>query len=147
MISFPFYIDSALITLVIPNSNEDTMSEYPPKADLRKDVSVPLPEVPLGTVEPTSMNAEASTIQAKIVLDLFNDALASKDMDGITSCFYARQAYWRDYVALTSHSRTLSNPHTISKALIHLFSHRRFEGKIELTGDAMFVTVSPTLVS
>jgi hypothetical protein len=121
-------------------------AEYPLKADLRKDVSKPLPKVVPGTVDPASMTGDVPTIHAKAVLDTFNVALASNDAEKLASCFYAEQAYWRDIVAFTSHLRTLQKPQVVAAALLQTIALRGLASDIELAGDARFVVMSPVMV-
>ncbi|KAF2871931.1 hypothetical protein BDV95DRAFT_606500 [Massariosphaeria phaeospora] len=120
--------------------------EYPRKADLRNEVSRPLPKVTPGTIDPATMTGDAPITQARAVLDALNSAIASNDAEKLAECFYAEQAYWRDIVALTSHLRTLTMPGVIAAALLHLISLRGLEGRIELVGDAHFAVVSPVLM-
>ncbi|KAF3056255.1 hypothetical protein GL218_06444 [Daldinia childiae] len=66
--------------------------EWPPKADLRKDVYKPLPMIPLGTINPSEIIGDAPTIQAKVVIDAFNNALFDNDVKKLASCFYTEQS-------------------------------------------------------
>ncbi len=121
--------------------------EYPPKADLLNDVRKPLPKVAPGTLDPASMTGDASTIQAKAVLDDFNAALASNDAEKLANCFYEEQAFWRDTAALTSHVRTITQPQIIAVALLHLVGLRGLAGdKFEIIGSPHFVVINPVMV-
>lgn len=104
--------------------------EYPPKADLRRDLYRPLPKIPPGTVDPAEMAGDVPLAQAQAVVDALNAALSSNDADELADCFYPDQAFWRDIVALTSHLRTLIQSTAIADALLHLNSLRVIEGAI-----------------
>lgn len=121
--------------------------EYPPKADLRKDVYRPLPKVAPGTIDPAAMTGDSPATHAQAALAAFNTALASNDAEKLADCFYPEQAFWRDIVALTSHLRTLMQPNVIAAALLRLKSLRGVEGEIELAGDPHFAIMSPVMVS
>jgi hypothetical protein len=85
-------------------------TSYPPAADLRTEVSKPLPQIAPGTIDPSSVLGDAAAAHSKTVLETFNAALFSNDAEKLSGCFYAEQAYWRDIVALTSHLRTILPP-------------------------------------
>ncbi|KAF2823555.1 FAD/NAD(P)-binding domain-containing protein [Ophiobolus disseminans] len=121
-------------------------AEYPPKADLRKDVSKPLPKVAPGTIDPASMAGDAPIAEAKTVLRSFNEALASNDAAALANCLYDEQAYWRDFGALTSHLRTFKAPRVVAAALLDTIALRGLEGDIELAGDAHFAVLSPVMM-
>ena len=118
--------------------------EFPPKADLR-NVSKPLPSIPLGTIDPNLMNATATAASAKMVVDAFNAAISSGKVEKLADCFYA-QAYWRDIVALTSHLRTLDDSQAIATALAELIDLRGLAGGFEMTGEPHFAVMSPFMV-
>ncbi|KAI1348412.1 hypothetical protein F5Y01DRAFT_292573 [Xylaria sp. FL0043] len=120
--------------------------EYPPRADLRKDVQQSLPTIPLGTIDPSSMEGDISVTQAQAVLGAFNSALASGDASLLAGIFHAKQAFWRDIAALTSHWRTFTTPSVVAAALLEMKNARQLEGIIELVGDPHFAVVSPTLM-
>ncbi|KAI0135358.1 hypothetical protein F4814DRAFT_400697 [Daldinia grandis] len=120
--------------------------EWPAKAELRKDVYKPLPQVPPGTVNPAEMTEDTSNTEAKAVVNAFNEALLSNDAEKLASCFYTDQAYWRDIVALTSHLRSFSTPSVVAKALLHTKDLRGIAGNVELTGDAHFAAISPVMM-
>ncbi|KAK7733905.1 hypothetical protein SLS53_008055 [Cytospora paraplurivora] len=120
--------------------------EYPPRADLRKDVYRPLPKIAPGTIDPAALTGDVPTTQAQAVLDALNAALASNDTEKVAECFYPEQAFWRDIVALTSHLRSFSRPNVVAAALLQTTSLRGIEGKIELTGNPHFSVISPVLM-
>ncbi|KAI1661103.1 hypothetical protein F4813DRAFT_399170 [Daldinia decipiens] len=121
--------------------------EWPLKADLRKDIYKPLPKIIPGAVNTDEMAGDMPTIQAKVVVDAFKNALLSNDVEKLVNCFYTEQAYWLDIVALTSHLRSFSRPSTISEALLHMKYLRGVVGNIELAGDAQFAVISPVMVT
>ncbi|KAI2778207.1 hypothetical protein F4815DRAFT_494773 [Daldinia loculata] len=120
--------------------------EWPPKADLRKDIYKPLPRIPPGTINPSVITGDIPTIQAKVVIDAFSNALLSNDVKRLASCFHTEQAYWRDIVALTSHLRTFSTPSTVAAALLHTKGLRGISNDVEIIGDAHFVEISPVMM-
>ncbi|KAI1271092.1 hypothetical protein F5Y07DRAFT_404755 [Xylaria sp. FL0933] len=131
------------------SSNHKTFppgAAYPPRADLRKDVQQSLPTIPPGTIDPSSMDGDISVTQAQAVLGAFNSALASGDASLLAGIFYAKQAFWRDIAALTSHWRTFTTPSVVAAALLEMKNARQLEGMIELVGDPHFAVVNPTLM-
>lgn len=121
--------------------------EYLLKADLRKDVQKSLPILPLGIIDPSSMEDSEIAAHAQAVLSILNSALVSDDVDMLASVFYAKQAFWRDIAALTSHWRTFSSPGVIAAAFVKMKAARHIEGMLEIVGDSHLVVVSPVLVS
>ena len=134
---------SATITPPLPLPT----TEYPPKADLRNDVSKPLPTINAGTVDPASMTGDATTACVKAVLATFNAAIASNDVEKLASCFYSEQAYWRDTVALTSHLRTFETPRVVAAALLKMIRLQGLVGEFEVAREAHFAVLSPVMVS
>lgn len=121
--------------------------EYPPRADLRKDVYRPLPKIAPGTVDPAALTGDVPANYAQALLSDVNAALASSDAEKLADCFYPEQAFWRDIVALTSHLRSFAKPNVVAAALLGLKPLRGIEGKIELAGDPHFAVMSPVMVS
>ncbi|KAH7096045.1 hypothetical protein FB567DRAFT_624218 [Paraphoma chrysanthemicola] len=121
-------------------------AEFPPKADLVKEVSKPLPKIAPGIVDPASLTGDAPLIQAKAALERFNEALTNKNVVELASCFYDGQAYWRDQVALTTHARTFAQPRVIATALLELTGLRGLEGGIKTEGPANLAVISPDLM-
>jgi len=93
------------------------------------------------------MTSDRVTTQARVVVDAFNAALASNNVEELSACFYTEQSFWRDTVALTSHLRTFSTPRVVAAALLKMITLRGIVGKIDLSEEAHFVVISPTLVS
>lgn len=120
--------------------------EYPPRADLRKDVYRRLLKIDPGTIDPAAMTGDVPAIYAQTVLRAVNAALASSDAEKLAECFYPEQAFWRDIVALTSHLRSFTKPNVVAAALLQLKS-LRVMGKIELAGNPHFAVMSPVMVS
>ncbi|KAI1073739.1 FAD/NAD(P)-binding domain-containing protein [Whalleya microplaca] len=129
-----------------PNARTPPLyEEYPPKADLRKELCQPLPFIAPGTVDPTVMGDKEASKQASAVLDEFNLALETNDAKKLEMCFFGDQAYWRDILALTSHLRTFMTPGVIATALLETKKLREATGGMKLEGVANFVSVSPVL--
>ncbi|KAI0010778.1 hypothetical protein F4779DRAFT_576077 [Xylariaceae sp. FL0662B] len=130
----------------IVDSEVTLPGEYPPKADLRKDVYRPLPKIAPGTVDPSTMVGDTPTTEAKSAVDAFNAALLRNDAEKLASCFYSEQAFWRDIVALTSHLRTFSMPSIIAAALLRMNKLRGVAGNVQFTGEAHFSVINPVLM-
>lgn len=120
--------------------------EYPPRADLRREVYRPLPKIPPGTVNPAEITEDVPLAQAQLAVNALNAALNSNNTGDLAKCFYPDQAFWRDIVALTSHLRTLIQPKAIADALLHLNSLRMTEGGVEISGKPHFVVMNPSMV-
>ncbi|KAK5630554.1 hypothetical protein RRF57_006269 [Xylaria bambusicola] len=120
--------------------------EYPPRADLRKDVQKSLPTITPGIIDSDSMVGDKVATEAQAVLDDFNSALDSNDVDALAGMFYAEQAFWRDFATLTSHWRTFSKSSVAAAAFMKLKAARQLEGMIELVGDPSLVVASPVLL-
>ncbi|KAL4907142.1 hypothetical protein BDW74DRAFT_148655 [Aspergillus multicolor] len=119
--------------------------EYPPRADMRKMMDEhPVPSLPLGLIDPSTMAGDAAKTQAHTVLDRLNTALATNDAKTLESCFFAEQAYWKDSLALTWHLRTFSGPSTVAASLLETAKLRQV-GAIEVDGEAVFLPATPVL--
>lgn len=135
---------NCLLTIpATPLADQEIFEEYPPKADLRKELSKPLPFIAPGTVPPIS--AEETTQIAVGFLDEFNAALASNDAQKLAGLFHAGQAYWRDLVALTSHIRNFDGSSKIAPALLETRALRASSDPLQFIM-AMFVAPTPVLV-
>lgn len=122
-------------------------AEYPAKGDLRKMmVQNPVPTIAPGTVDPATMGDGEPTKQARAVLETLNASLASNDAEKLESCFYPGQAYWKDLLALTYHTRTFSTSSAIAAALLETVKLRELVGGFELQGEAQFIPALPVLV-
>lgn len=121
--------------------------EYPVKGDLRKMMSWnPIPTIIPGTVDPASMGDGEPTKEARAVLQTLNAALVANDAQKLEGCFYPGQAYWKDLLALTYHTRTFSTPGVIAASLMETASLRELKEGFELQGDALFIPATPVLV-
>jgi hypothetical protein len=130
----------------VQNGSVNTV-EYPAKGDLRTMMSQnPVPTITPGTVDPASMGDGEPTKQARAVLQTLNVALVSNDAQTLESCFYPGQAYWKDLLALTYHTRTFSTPGVIAASLLETASLRELPGGFELQGAALFIPATPVLV-
>ena len=123
-------------------------NEHPPRGDLRKMMDQqPLPTLAPGLIDPASMTVDEATNKAFAVLDIFNTALTAGDAETLENCFYADQAYWKDQLSLTYHLRTFSTPGIIAAGLLETAKLRGISKGIEVDGTAMFLPVTPVLVS
>lgn len=117
--------------------------EYPPRANLTKDVYRPFPELPDKLPPPEELNAPA--LVAKSLRSL-TDALGAEDVKKVKSCFLTSQAYWRDLLSLTYHFRTFNDAGVITPAMMMLTRKRGLLGGFELIpGSVQDVVVSPAL--
>lgn len=107
----------------------------------------PLPTLAPGLVDPATMEGDAATHQAQSVLNTFNAALAADDCESLANCFFQSQAYWRDQLALTYHLRTFGSPDVIAASLLETKTLRSVKGEIAMDGAAMFLPLTPVLVS
>ena len=122
-------------------------SEYPQKADLRKLMSQnPLPFVAPGTIDPASMVGDEPSKQARNTLNQLNVALANNDSATLESCFYSGQAYWKDLLAFTYHTRTFATSNVIAASLLETKVLRGLVGGFDVDGDAVFIPATPVLV-
>ncbi|KAE8332816.1 hypothetical protein BDV39DRAFT_199816 [Aspergillus sergii] len=120
--------------------------EHPQRADLRQMMAQrPLPTIPLGTIDPSSMAGDEPVKQARAVLDRLSAALAADDAIALESCFFASQAYWKDQLALTYHLRTFSGPSVIAAGLLDTKNLREIAGEVAVDGGAVFLPATPTL--
>ncbi|KAF1970017.1 FAD/NAD(P)-binding domain-containing protein [Bimuria novae-zelandiae CBS 107.79] len=101
--------------------------------------------IPQGTLDPASIDKHATMTSARTVLNAFNAALTSNDVQNLANCFY-EQAYWRDIVALTSHLRTMEKPRVVATALLQMVTIRGLEGKVEIMGDPQFAVMNPFMM-
>ncbi|KAI1134738.1 FAD/NAD(P)-binding domain-containing protein [Hypoxylon sp. FL0543] len=119
--------------------------EYPPKADLRKELCRPLPAIAPGTVDLDAMSEGEASNHALAVLDSFNAAVETGDARKLETCFFADQAFWRDMLALTYHLRTFTSPSVISSAFMKTKSLRGLKGGFALDGPAKLILATPVL--
>jgi hypothetical protein len=122
-------------------------AEYPPRADLRREIYQPLPKVAPGTIDPASITGDVATDVVKAAVAALNAALLSKDAEKLADCFSEEQAFWRDNLALTAHLRTFRHNRVISEALLLMDSLRTISGGFEVSGEPRFIAPNPQLVS
>lgn len=106
----------------------------------------PLPTLAPGLIDQESMVGEEPTKQAKTVLDQFNAAVASNDVQALKDCFYPDQAYWKDSLALTYHLRTFNGPDVIASSFLETEGLRGIPKGLEIDGGAIFMPATPVLV-
>jgi hypothetical protein len=122
-------------------------TEYPPRADLRKDIYKLLPKIVPGTIDPAAMMGDLPATHTQAVLDTLNAALSSNDADKLSGCFFPEQAFWRDIVALTSSLRTFIQPDVVAAALLQMKSLQGMDGEIKISGGPHFVVMNSVMVS
>ncbi|KAJ5621936.1 hypothetical protein N7528_005168 [Penicillium herquei] len=116
---------------------------YPPLASLQKDIYQPLPSFPSGL--PELSDAEYRDL-VSTALQSLSQALDSKDVLKVKSCFFASQAYWRDVLAFTYHLRTISSGGVIAPAMLELSEKRKLGEGFQLMPDsAVKFCATPTL--
>ncbi|GKU06592.1 unnamed protein product [Fusarium langsethiae] len=104
----------------------------------------PIPAVSPSIAGLISFATRSELEQASIVVDAFNSALANNDSVALQACFYPKQAYWKDSLALTYHLRTFRNPEVIAKNFFKTKEARRCKATWKLEG-AVFVPTTPFL--
>jgi hypothetical protein len=131
-----------------PTHNElNDQTRYFAKGDLRKLMKQhALPILAPFPAESISMDDEA-TQQALVVSHKFNTALATDDAEALEDCFFTKQAFWKDQLALTWHLRTFISPAKVASALLETKKQRDITGAFEMRGKAQFARVGPNLVS
>ncbi|KAJ5239230.1 hypothetical protein N7468_003849 [Penicillium chermesinum] len=107
----------------------------------------PLPTLVPMLIDPELMKGDEPTRQATAVLEQFNAAVASGDVEALKSCFYADQAYWKDSLALTYHLRTFLGPNVIAAAFLQTKVLRGLPQGLQVDGGAVFLPATPVLVS
>lgn len=118
-------------------------SDYPPAVSLAKDVYRPFPVIPTNLPPSSGLDAPALINKA---LQSLTDALTSKDVQQLKSCFHPTQAYWRDLLAFTWHLRTFNDAPSIAPALLQLTEQRTWSGSFTVDPKSVKdVTVSPVL--
>lgn len=118
-------------------------SDYPPAVSLAKDVYRPFPAIPANL--PPSSDLDAPALITKALTSL-TDALTSKNVEQVKSCFHPTQAYWRDLLAFTWHLRTFNDAPSIAPALLELTQQRAWSGSFIVDPKSIKdVTVSPVL--
>ncbi|KAI8723125.1 hypothetical protein NCS52_00167600 [Fusarium sp. LHS14.1] len=107
--------------------------EYPPAADLGTITAErPIPVLLQDMVDLISLTNHETRKQALGILDDLNAALAENDLDALQQCFFSKQAYWKDTLALTYHLRTFFGPRVIAANLLETRRLRGINGRLEL---------------
>jgi hypothetical protein len=119
------------------------LADFPPKVDLLTKVYQPLPKL-TAVVDWDALDASAT---AEEVLRSFSKALDRADKIGLGDILLARQSYWRDTLAITSHLRTFKDRNIIATVLTELNRQRRINGIAIIPRTAQTVVASETLVS
>ncbi|KAK3939378.1 hypothetical protein QBC46DRAFT_459705 [Diplogelasinospora grovesii] len=124
--------------------------EYPPRADLRKDVYKPLPAVSVSVVGLDDDKQRVQQIAGDFIQQQLNAALRDGSSDKLKGCFLAGNespAYWRDQLALTYHWRTFTGQAAIAAAFMGLEKLRGIVGGgVQMVeGSANYVVAAPTL--
>lgn len=123
--------------------------EYPPQADLRRDVYQPLPVIPSTAVCEKGIAPGEAANHARAVLESMNDALESADAGGggaLTKLFFRDQSYWRDILALTYHIRTIRDAGPIVSTFSETRRQRGASRLVFVEDSAVFAPVTPSLV-
>ncbi|PHH89071.1 hypothetical protein CDD83_6694 [Cordyceps sp. RAO-2017] len=104
----------------------------------------PVPALDAETVSLISLPGCSATNEALAVLDKFNTATASHDADALQHCLFAKQAYWKDTLALTYHLRTFYTPARIATNFLETKQCRGMRDNWKLES-ASFVPATPVL--
>ncbi|KAI8657995.1 hypothetical protein NCS57_01179800 [Fusarium keratoplasticum] len=119
--------------------------DHPPPANLRQMMDQrPVPVLDQETVGLISLPGESASEQALIMLDAFKAAVAAEDAGALQSLFFAKQAYWKDILALTCHLRTFFTPKVIVANFLHTKKLRGITTRWKLEG-ATFIPATPAL--
>ncbi|RGP81289.1 putative flavo involved in k+ transport [Fusarium longipes] len=111
--------------------------------DLRKLFEEhPIPVISPETDNLISFAESSESEQASLVVDAFNIALISNDIDALQECFHMEQCYWKDLLAFTY---TFVNPEVIARNITKLKGTRQCEAGWKLE-DAVFVPATPILL-
>ncbi|KAI9010547.1 hypothetical protein DFJ74DRAFT_684858 [Hyaloraphidium curvatum] len=117
-------------------------AEYPPRADLRKDIYKPFPAVedaPAGLVS----GEEAMRIASELLATV-DAAIAAGEEAKLASCFLKEQSFWKDNVALTAHFRTFYQE-AAPRNLLKMAGERGAKGFQPIPGTVRCVPAMPTL--
>lgn len=106
-----------------------------------------LPVIAPGTVDLAAMSDKESTKQAISVLKRLNSALATNNAEMLENCFLARQAFWKDQLALTYHLRTFTTRSVITAGLLETKRLRGLTEISDIPGKTQFVQATRVLVS
>lgn len=93
------------------------------------------------------MGTPDATMAACTALKRMNAALLADDAKELEKCFFTKQAFWKDQLALTWHLRTFISPANIAKGLLETRALRSMTGGFEIEGDAKFIQIGQDLVS
>ncbi|KAH8646369.1 hypothetical protein BGZ60DRAFT_465011 [Tricladium varicosporioides] len=115
--------------------------DFPPRANLLKDIYQPLPKVSVTIDLDTFDTASAAE---RVVRD-FAAALEKGDKNDIADLFVTDQSYWRDTIAITAHLRTFKSSHVITSVLTELNERRHINQIAIVPGTAQIITASETL--
>ncbi|RMJ08466.1 hypothetical protein CDV36_011918 [Fusarium kuroshium] len=119
--------------------------EHPPAASLRQMMDQqPVPILDQETVALVSLPGESATERALAVLDAFKAAVAGEDVEALQSLFFAKQAYWKDILALTCHLRTFFTSEVIVANFLYTKKLRGVTTEWKLEG-ATFIPATPAL--
>ncbi|CAD0083690.1 unnamed protein product [Aureobasidium vineae] len=125
---------------------EQSLPAQDAKADLRSLMAeYALPKVDSVRTLSRSISSQETTTTALAVLKQFNAALEANDVEELGDCFFTKQAFWKDQLALTWHLRTFISPAKISKALLETSKLRSMTDGFIMEGGARFVQAGPSL--
>jgi len=119
------------------------LRDFPRKADIVKEIYLPLPIVPQFPDERTG----ELTKSAQGILHQIIAALRISDSSSLEGFFCQEQAYWRDSLAMTAHLRTFKGRETIAGKLLTLDRHRKMRDARIVPGSAKRISGGPNLVS
>ncbi|KAH8887797.1 FAD/NAD(P)-binding domain-containing protein [Thozetella sp. PMI_491] len=94
--------------------------EYPPRADLRRDVYKPIPNIPPDAIGAGGVDSATASNHALATVKHLSEALKGAAAENFSDAFFAEQAFWRDLLALTYHFRTFSNGAGIAAPFLEL---------------------------
>ncbi|KAF2745945.1 FAD/NAD(P)-binding domain-containing protein [Sporormia fimetaria CBS 119925] len=123
-----------------------SLSEYPPKADLRAVISRPLPSIKPGLIDPSSITSDEAGVHAQAALSALTEGLLAQDLEDLVKIFFPEQAFWRDTIAFTTHIRTFSGARVAATALQDLARVRGLGKGFTIEGQPQLIVISSSLV-
>jgi hypothetical protein len=121
---------------------ENTLKNFPRKADIPRDIYRPMPINTKGFPVRDETDNECATR----ILGDFSSSLEGRDAAILKRHFF-EQAYWRDCVAMTYHLRTFKDATGIASELVELNSKRKIRDMIVTLDSPKWVSESQALVN
>lgn len=123
--------------------------EYPEAGDLRQMIAdKPIHQLAEDILRNEPTGIEHAAEQARQAIRTLVTALTSGDEEGLATCFFSTQAYWKDNLALTYHLRTFESRKVVARGLIQTSGLRGGIDHFELVeSSVVFIPATPNFVS